>query len=245
MAHAEPTASAVLSVATVASEPARRARPSTQELERLRDAVNAKPRLRDPHFSLTRALIANLEDTRGTAISADRVQPGDPEIYVDAERDALSVTVEFPSGEMKAASFDSEVRGGLGGWMARFLVAREAPEGDYDALAHIQHQDGSIETRNVHYTVDNTAPELVVTMNRAARQLGMLEVTVTEPGAGRLSDLKRVELMTPNGRVCQLTAVRWGTFRVFIPTGELRGGKLRVVGFDQALNHTVKELELV
>ncbi|MEO8903143.1 MAG: hypothetical protein ABI488_13630 [Polyangiaceae bacterium] len=59
MAHAEPTASAVLSVATVASEPARRARPSTQELERLRDAVSAKPRLRDPHFSLTRALIAS------------------------------------------------------------------------------------------------------------------------------------------------------------------------------------------
>ncbi|MEO8903142.1 MAG: VIT and VWA domain-containing protein [Polyangiaceae bacterium] len=187
---------------------------------------------------------ANLEDTRGTAISADRVQPGDPEIYVNAERDALSVTVEFPSGEIKVASFDSELRGGLGAWMVRFLVPREAPEGDYDALAHIQHQDGSIETEKVHYTVDKTAPELKVTMTRAARQLGMVEVTVTEPDAGRRSDLKRVELMTPNGRVYQLTAVRWGTFRVFIPAGELRGGKLRVVGFDQALNHTVKELEL-
>ena len=187
---------------------------------------------------------ANLEDTRGTAISADRVQPGDPEIYVVAEREALSVTVEFPSGEIKIASFDPEVRGGQGAWMVRFLVARETPEGNYDALAHIQHQDGSVETKRVHYTVDNTAPELNVTMTRAARHPGMWEVTVTEPGAARLSDLKRVELMTPSGRVYQLAAVRWGSFRAFIPASELRGGKLRVVGFDQALNHSVTELEL-
>lgn len=187
---------------------------------------------------------ANLEDDGGTDISADRIQPGDPEIYVDAERDALSVKVEFPFGETKLASFDPEARGGQGAWMVRFLVARDTPEGDYEALAHIVHKDGRIETRKVRYTVDNTAPELDVKLSRAPRQAGMLEVLVTARGDAQLSDLKRVELSTPSGGVYQLTAVRWGTFRLFLPERELRGGKLRVVGFDQALNHAVKELEL-
>lgn len=48
-----------LTVTALASEPAWRARPSTEELTRLREAVVANPRLRDPHFDLTRALIAN------------------------------------------------------------------------------------------------------------------------------------------------------------------------------------------
>jgi hypothetical protein len=39
-------------------------------------------------------------------------------------------------------------------------------------------------------------------------------------------------------------AVRWGVFRGFVPRRELRAGTLRVVGFDQALNHSLKELEL-
>jgi hypothetical protein len=187
---------------------------------------------------------ANLEDNGDAAISADRIQPGDPEIYVDAERDALSVKVEFPFGETKLASFDPEARSGRGAWMVRFLVARDTPEGDYDALAHIVHRDGSVETKKVRYTVDNTAPELEVKLSRAARRAGMVEVLVTARGAAELSDLKRVELSTPSGNVYQLPAVRWGTFRLQIPERELRGGKLRVVGFAQALNHAVKELEL-
>lgn len=187
---------------------------------------------------------ANLENTDGTEISADRIQPGDPEIYVDASRDALSVKVEFPFGETKTASYDPEARGGQGAWMVRFLVARETPEGDYDALAHIQHQDGSIETKKVRYTVDNTAPELEIKLEASHRQPGVMVLTVTEPDTGPLSDLKRVEVRTPAGTVYQLTAIRWGTFRAFIPRRELSGGTLRVVGFDQALNHSVKELVL-
>lgn len=187
---------------------------------------------------------ANLENADGTDISADRIQPGDPEIYVDAARDAVSVKVQFPFGETKVASYDLEARAGRGAWMVRFLVARDTPEGDYEALAHIQHRDGSIETKKVRYTVDNTAPQLDVKLTPAARRPGMIEVIVSEAGAGLLSDLKRVELLTPSGSVYALTAIRWGTFRAFVPRGELRSGKLRVVGFDQALNHTVKELEL-
>jgi hypothetical protein len=187
---------------------------------------------------------ANLENADGADISADRIQPGDPEIYVDAGRDAVSVKVEFPFGETKVASYDLEARSGRGAWMVRFLVARDTPEGDYEALAHIQHRDGSIETKKVRYTVDNTAPQLDVKLAPSARRPGMIEVTVTQPDAGPLSDLKRVELLTPSGSVHALTAIRWGTFRAVIASSELGAGKLRVVGFDQALNHTVKELEL-
>jgi hypothetical protein len=187
---------------------------------------------------------ANLESTDGTEISADRIQPGDPEIYVDAARDALSVKVEFPFGETKTASYDPEARAGQGAWMVRFLVAHDTAQGDYDALAHIQHRDGSIETKKVRYTVDNAPPELDIELEPSSRQPGLMVLTVTQPGSGRLSDLKRVEIRTPPGTVYQLTAIRWGTFRAFIPRRELSGGTLRVVGFDQALNHSVKELRL-
>lgn len=187
---------------------------------------------------------ANLETAGGADISAERVQPGDPEIYVDAERDAVSVKVEFPFGETKSASYDPDAHGGRGAWLVRFLVPRDTKEGEYEALAQIVHRDGGIETRQVRYSVDNTAPELEVKLSRAAHRPGMQEVTVTESGAAELSDLKRVELMTPSGHVYQLTAVRWGTFRAFIPASELRAGKLRVVGVDLALNHAVKELDL-
>jgi len=187
---------------------------------------------------------ANLESADGTDISADRVQPGDPEILVDAERDALSVKVEFPFGETKLARFDPEARAGHGAWLVRFLVPRETAEGDYEALAHIQHFDGSLETKKVRYTVDNTPPELSVHLRPAARRPALTEVLVTEFERGQNSDLKRVELLTPQGKVYLLEAIRWGTFRAVVPGHELRAGTLRVVGFDQALNHAVKELAL-
>jgi hypothetical protein len=187
---------------------------------------------------------ANLETADGTEISADRIQPGDPEIYVAAARDALSVKVEFPFGETKTASYDPEARGGQGAWMVRFLVARDTPEGDYDALAHIQHRDGSLETKKVRYTVDNTPPELDIELEPSSRRSGQMVLTVRQAHTGPLSDLKRVEVRTPSGSVYQLTAIRWGTFRATIASHELGGGTLRVVGFDQALNHNVKELRL-
>jgi hypothetical protein len=194
--------------------------------------------------SAPRVTGANLENTDGAEISAERVQPGDPEIYVAAARDALSVKVEFPFGETKTATFDPEARGGQGAWMVRFLVARDTAEGDYDALARIQHHDGRIETQKVRYTVDNTPPELEVKLEPSSRQPGLMVLTVTQPEFGPHSDLKRVEIRTPGGTVYQLTAIRWGVFRAFIPRRELGGGTLRVVGFDQALNHAVKELRL-
>jgi hypothetical protein len=187
---------------------------------------------------------ANLESSEGADISADRVQPGDPEIVVDAERGALSVEVELPFGETKRASWDPEARGGRGAWVVRFLVPRDTPEGRYEARALIQHADGSVESKLVSYVVDNTAPALEVRLQRSTQRPDLIEVTVTQPSAGVESDLKRVELRTPSGSVYQLIAIRWGVLRALIPASELGHGTLRVVGFDQALNHTVKEILL-
>ena len=187
---------------------------------------------------------ANLESSDGADISADRIQPGDPEIAIDAEPSALSVKVELPFGELKTASYDPEARSGHGAWVVRFLVPRDTAEGRYEARAFIQHADGRVETRSVAYFVDNTAPALDVELNRSPRRPALVEVVVTQPEAGVEADLKRVELRTPRGTVYQLVAIRWGVFRAFVPAAELMQGTLRVVGFDQALTHSVRELVL-
>ena len=130
-----------------------------------------------------------------------------------------------------------------GAWMVRFLVPLDTPEGEYEAVAHIHHADGHLETRRVRYRVDNTPPTLQVRLSAASRP-GFIQVLVTQPGQEHLSDLKRVELLAPTGAVYELVAIRWGVFRALVPRGELTRGTLRVVGFDQALNHSAKELSL-
>ena len=52
-------ASPALSVTAVESQPAHRSRPSSEELARLRQITQEKPKLREPHFALTRALMGN------------------------------------------------------------------------------------------------------------------------------------------------------------------------------------------
>jgi len=59
IAHAQPRSPATLSVSGADHQPARRSRPSPRELSQLRDAAQRDPKLRDPHFALTRALIAS------------------------------------------------------------------------------------------------------------------------------------------------------------------------------------------
>jgi hypothetical protein len=201
-------------------------------------------RRRAPTADAPRVTGSNLESPDGADITVNRIQPGDPEIVVDAAPDAISVAVELPSGETKVAAYDPEARGGRGAWSIRFLVALGTPEGRYEAAVRIQHADGRLETRTVSYSVDSTGPELTVHLSPARSRRGWVEARVTQPGEPSLRDLKRVELQTPAGTVYQLTAIRWGVFRILLPREELTGGTLRVVGFDQALNHTVKELSL-
>lgn len=59
VARAEPAPRLALSVSSFESQPARRSRPSAEELERLMEAVRRNPKLREPHFAFTRALMAS------------------------------------------------------------------------------------------------------------------------------------------------------------------------------------------
>jgi hypothetical protein len=186
----------------------------------------------------------DLEGADGADISADRIQPGDPEIVVDAERDALKVTVDFAFGETKRATYDFDARGGRGAWMVRFLVPRDTKEGTYEAVVHVFHRDGTVELRSVSYTVDRTAPELSVKLEPSRRHPGRTVVIVSALNGAVTSDLRRVELRTPRGQIHELVAIRWGVFRAVLPSSELEHGTLRVVGFDQAQNHATEELEL-
>ncbi len=174
-------------------------------------------------------------DPDGASINLDRIQPGDPEIYVEAPSDAESVEVEFPFGVSKNAVYEPLAKGGRGAWMVRFLVPSTTEEGKYQALAHITFADGRVETRPVQYTVDRSAPELVVKLIRGRRP-GEMGVLVTQRGPKADHDLRRVEIQTPDGQVTPLTAIRWAQFRGYV-SAEQPTGKLRVVGFDRALNH--------
>src|SRR5262245_37296322 len=64
IAHAEPKPSAILSVSGVASRPRRRARPRPEDLSRLQEVARQNPKQREPHFALTRALMASGDLTR-------------------------------------------------------------------------------------------------------------------------------------------------------------------------------------
>jgi len=190
---------------------------------------------------------ANLDSLNAddASISLNRIQPGDPEIYVDAPRDSQSVTVELPNGERKRALFDPEANRGRGAWMVRFLVDRRTPEGNYEASAFIVHRDGRSELRRVAYTVDRSAPALDVAVRRTPNRANRYEVTVTQRGPRADRDLRRVEIRTPDGRVVQLNAVRWAEFRgSFRAPPANTDAKLRVVGFDQALNQSITEITL-
>jgi len=59
VAHAQAVPPASLSVSAVASLPARRARPSSEELSQLQKLAHENPKQREPQFALTRALLAS------------------------------------------------------------------------------------------------------------------------------------------------------------------------------------------
>jgi hypothetical protein len=182
-------------------------------------------------------------DADGASLSLDRIQPGDPEISIDAPRDCRSVSVVFPFGETKVASFDPDANHGRGAWMVRFLVSRDTPEGQYDALVYIVFSDGRRELRKVTYTVDRSAPELKAEL-RPSRRRGYYELWVTQNAPESARDLRRVEVRTPDGKPSALTAVRWAEFRGYIKKPAARGMRLRIAGFDQALNHSTLEVTL-
>jgi hypothetical protein len=174
------------------------------------------------------------------SISADRIQPGDPEIEIDAPRDAEHVFVVLPNGDSRVAAWDDEARGGRGAWMVRFLVDSGTPEGTYQARVYIEHKDGRTEARTVSYVVDTSAPRLDVRVRRAG---GGYTIDVKQLAPAGQIDTRRVEVLTPDGQVLMLTALRWGVFHGrWQPTRAVAGQRLHVVGIDQALNHTTVDV---
>jgi tetratricopeptide (TPR) repeat protein len=96
VAQAAPSVSSALSVSAVASQPERRARPSADDLGRLRKAVSDNPRLREPHFALTRALMAS-----GDFVAAHE------EAKSWREHDAYNLVVVRLLGDIEAEQGDS------------------------------------------------------------------------------------------------------------------------------------------
>ena len=190
---------------------------------------------------------ANLDSLTGNAanITLDRIQPGDPEIEIDAPEDAARVVVLFPNGDTKIATWDPEAKEGRGAWMVRFLVDVGTKEGTYEARALIDLANGQHESKVVHYTVDTTAPILRVTMTKARGKHDTFVIHVTQVAEPNQIDTRRVEVSTPDGQTIALTAIRWGEFRgTWTPTRAVSGETLRVVGFDQAFNHAAVDVSV-
>jgi tetratricopeptide (TPR) repeat protein len=59
IARAEPSPPLALSVSGLGSQPERRSRPGPEAIAELRQAAEQNPKLREPHFALTRALLAS------------------------------------------------------------------------------------------------------------------------------------------------------------------------------------------
>jgi hypothetical protein len=204
--------------------------------------------------------------TRLASLDPDHLQPGDPEVRIDAPADARRVTVVLPFGETKDARYEPA----LHAWTVRFLVDRATPDGTYELLVRITLADGTIQLQRLHYIVDTQAPELAVTL-RPARRPGTFEIRADQvisareiaaaiPAAERtgslddqrrrfaskLTDARHVEVGLPDGGVLSLTPLALGRFRAYwTPRAPLRGPvRLRVVAFDRAHNQSVRDVTL-
>ena len=96
-----------------------------------------------------------------------RARMGDPLLFVDAPRDALSVTATLPNGEIVPLAWDDAANR----WQCRFDIPTYAAEGDYVVAVEIVRADGSHTAKTFTYTVDTTAPTGTATLGD-----GLLEV---------------------------------------------------------------------
>jgi Ca-activated chloride channel family protein len=94
------------------------------------------------------------------SLSPARIQPGDPEIYIRAPRDARAVTVIFPFGESKAARYEAD----RDLWSVRFLISRQVKDGTYPVQIAITLEDGRQQLHHLSYTVDTLSPTVRLTV---------------------------------------------------------------------------------
>ncbi len=191
-----------------------------------------------------------------SSMTPDHLQPGDPELHIPAPADARSVVAVLPSGESKIAEYEPA----LGKWTLRFLVDKDVADGTYDIQVRIVHAGGEVELQKISYHVDTTAPTFAVSIKRveggyeikavqlvtdeeakrglpAAELAGANLATLKEKYAHILTDSKRLEVATPDGKTFALDGVKLGTFRGVWKTPPVTSEvKLRFVAADRALN---------
>jgi hypothetical protein len=211
----------------------------------------------------------NLESasSRVASLDPDHLQPGDPEVRIQAPASARKVTVVLPFGETKEATYDSEVQA----WTVRFLVDRNTPDGTYEVLVTIVQEDGTIEQQSLHYVVDTQHPDVEVTMRPALHRPGTWEIRATQvisereiaaavPAsqrtgtleeqrtelASQLRDARRVDVRLPDGSVMALVPIALGEFRGYwTPSSPLAGPvTLHVVAFDRARNQSERDVRV-
>ncbi len=185
------------------------------------------------------------------------LQPGDPEIFIPAPRDAISVEVMFPFGDTKSARWDD----GIGQWSTRFLVDDDVAPGTYAVTVRVTHADGRVELLELEYTIDVEAPTLELELRARedgaydvfARQILTAADAARERPEGRVGDerartldARRVELIMPDGQTLQLRRGLDGQFvRRWQPREPVRWpATVSAVIGDRALNYRRVELPL-
>ncbi len=177
-------------------------------------------------------------DGSSATVTPDHLQPGDPEVRVQAPADAQSVVVVFPFGETKTAAFEPGEGGGA--WIARFLVDRHTPDGTYEILVRVTLRDGRVEILRLPYGVDTRPPLVHLDVSRKGNRYRFHAIQL------RADDATRVEVRAPDGQVVSLTHVRIddfvGTWTPRVTPSS--GATLHVVAVDRALNESQSDTVL-
>ncbi len=134
------------------------ARLSIAELESAYDK-SPEPALRDRITALATDfhLVSRFTSLVATedSMTPDRVMPGDPEILVNAPREANSVRAILPWGEVVECEWrDDEKR-----WYGRFLVPRSTEDGLYRARVFVEYQGKTRLRTTLLFRVDSKPPE--------------------------------------------------------------------------------------
>jgi Mg-chelatase subunit ChlD len=219
------------------------------EAEERRRRFEAEPGEGDPTISGR-----DLESLADASLSADRIQPGDPEVRITAPADARAVTVMFPWGATKIARYEPALRA----WTVRFLIDKTTPDGRYPVLVRVVHADARVEIVRIFYTVDTQAPTVDLTLLPAPGRRGVFELRATqivssaeavahgETRATIVPDVRRVEAQMPDGTIVILGLRQHGELRGTwtprrAPTGPF---SVRAVVVDRALNRSVFSVTL-
>ncbi len=167
------------------------------------------------------SFVADAKQNAVAQLTPDRVQPGDPEIDIHAPANALGVTLIFPFGLTRPATWEARRQA----WTCRFLVPRDAADGVYDVKVAVTLADRSVEWFTLKYAVDTTAPLVKLEVKGHARPGRTVELVarqvitqaelktqfgVVKSKADVRPDLKSLIAIGPDGTVVKFQEDRVG-----------------------------------